>query len=160
MGAGGGGVDWNPINSSIGTNLNMAHNNQNMVMNPAVWNTDIGKSSMNTGAGTPWGAGGMYEQMGDTSQLTPGMGLEQPKRTNPNDHRTNTPTTTPTVTPSFSFGNNGAQPSYMNNTSEQNFLNSYAKSLNPNVNYNINAQTSPFTNAAVRGNTPTSTGGK
>ncbi len=65
----------------------------------------------------------------------------------------------PSVVP-LSSTYNGSQPSYMNNTSEQNFLDSYAKSLNPNVNYNINAQTSPFNSAAVKGATPVSTGGK
>lgn len=46
---------------------------------------------------------------------------------------------------------NGAGSTYGQSNAEQNFLNSYQKSLNPNTQYNINAQSTPYSNAPQAG---------
>lgn len=162
------GNNINQAHNSQNMNYNNLHNQQNNITNPGNWGSDVSQSAFMTGQGTPWGPGtpgnGKTDVYGvpgvdlpaTTSMSTTygGQGGTQPTAATPNA----------AGTPQAAPGNfsNGALPSYMNNSSEQNFLNSYAKSLNPNVNYNINAQNNPnqFSNPAVRGAGPVSAGGK
>ncbi len=159
MGGGnsGGGVDWNPTDSSIGTNLNKAHNNQNMNMHPEIWNTDISKSSLETGAGTPWGAGGMYQQMGDTSQLAPGMGIPNAERKNSHDQSSPSyvaPSNAPTIsnTPLASAFNYSTP--QRSNTAEDQLRQSYMNSMNPNYGFTFQGTQNPqgaFNQLTVQG---------
>lgn len=56
------------------------------------------------------------------------------------------PTSAPTAPNNNFYGGVGSQ--YAKNNSEQNFLNSYQQALNPNTNFNINAQTNPLISQA------------
>lgn len=125
---GGGGIDWNPGNSSLftGKGTPWGTTDTRMDMDPS-------HSSMNTGAGTPWGTPQNKMDMDIThSALNTGKGtIWGPGDPGSSAAPAAAPTTPGSPAPVLG-ARGGTMPSYGNNTAEESFRQSYLNSLQPN----------------------------
>lgn len=162
MGSGGGGgggfnpfqdVTWNkPFGNSAASNLVGGTQGSNHMFDNVSMTNPLGTNSFvanatghNTNA--PLTSEGKDKKTGEqvvqptVSADNGGVGVGVPQVIQKPNPVNNTPaTTTPMAfTP-------GAGPRYLNNQSEMDYRNAYMKSLAPNTNFNINAESSPYKN--------------
>jgi hypothetical protein len=164
---------WNTLKSNVGAGVNTAGQNLAAGNKAFTQNAKNGLANFTSNTMNGWQGGpnplingartlvesGAADHLGSFGQgLKTAYSNGQALENNAVDNLTNNWPTTPSqsspssITSSSPIGPyNGAGAGYGQSNSEQNFLNSYQKSLNPNTNYNINAQSNPMTNAPQAG---------
>lgn len=158
MGGGGGGGGWNPFENvswnkpfgdSVASNLVGGAGGVDSMFQGVSMDKPFGDTSSlglalygNTNA--PLTSTGVDKQTGEqyvpNPDAPPGaeIGLPSPPASTP------TPSA-PTSNIPMAY-NPGALPKYLNNAAETAYRNQYLKGFNPNVNFNLNAEQSPFKN--------------